>query len=139
MAGVSCTRIDWGRRTHGEHVGNAPHVAWSPNMLPKQLPRWVPLRRAVFAVLGGIYFFEQATPWLRECTDISARIQTPSQTGGLQSGTVTLPLARRARADNPRGKTSDMKESRRHGRKRVPKPIGYCMFAYLADTTLYVE
>ena len=43
MAGVSCTRIDCGRRTHGEHVGKAPHTWWSPNMLPKQLPRCVPL------------------------------------------------------------------------------------------------
>lgn len=42
--GVSCTRMDWGRRTTGEDVGNAPHRPWSPNMLPKQLARGAPLR-----------------------------------------------------------------------------------------------
>ena len=43
MAGVSCTVMDCWRLTAGELVGNAPHRPWSPNMLPKQLPRGAPL------------------------------------------------------------------------------------------------
>ena len=43
MAGVSCTVMDCTRLTMGEAVGNAPHVWWSPNMLPKQLARGAPL------------------------------------------------------------------------------------------------
>jgi hypothetical protein len=48
IAGVSCTRIDCWRRTMGELVGKAPHRAWSPNMLPKQLPRGEPLPSEAF-------------------------------------------------------------------------------------------
>ena len=45
MLEVSCTVMDCWRLTAGELVGNAPALAWSPNMLPKQLPRGAPLQQ----------------------------------------------------------------------------------------------
>lgn len=68
MAGVSCTVMDCARLTAGELVGNAPHLAWSPNMLPKQLLRWAPLRSDVslLRVKGSCgeewYYLKSHTP-----------------------------------------------------------------------------
>lgn len=51
MAAVSCTVIDCWRFTAGELVGNAPHLAWSPNMLPKQFPLGDPLSKKKESVI----------------------------------------------------------------------------------------